>query len=51
MRVDWLDGGDNRRMKMAFDGEDVSIAISDGYDHLLTDTIYGKLQPANERHR
>ena len=51
MRVDWLDGGDNRRMKMAFDGEDVSIAISDGYDHLLTDTIYGKFQPANERHR
>lgn len=47
MRVDWLDGGDNRRMKLVLhDGNRVSVAISDGYDHLLTDTIHGTLTSA-----
>lgn len=44
MRVDWLDGGDNRRLWMTLDGDDVTVAISDGYDPKLTDTIPGKLQ-------
>ena len=44
MRVDWLDGGDNRRLWMTLDGDNVTVAISDGYDPKLTDTIPGKLQ-------
>ena len=44
MRLDWLDGGDNRRMWMTVDGDNVTVAISDGYDPKLTDTIHGKLQ-------
>ena len=45
MRVDWLDGGDNRRLQMAFDGDNVTIFANDNYDPLLTDTISGKLVP------
>jgi hypothetical protein len=44
MRVDWLDGGDNRRLWMTLDGDKVTVAISDGYDPKMTDTIPGKLQ-------
>ncbi len=44
MRVDWLDGGDNRRLWMTLDGERVTVAVSDGYDPKLTDTISGLLQ-------
>ena len=42
MRADWLDGGDNRRLWMALDGDGVTVAVSDGFDPLLTDTIHGK---------
>ena len=42
MRADWLDGGDNRRLWMTLDGDGVTVAVSDGFDPLLTDTIHGK---------
>ena len=42
MRVDWLDGGDNRRLKMVLDGDDVTIIANDNFDPLLTDTIRGR---------
>jgi hypothetical protein len=45
MRVDWLDGGDNRRLQMVFDGDNVTVFANDNYDPLLTDTIGGKLVP------
>ena len=46
MRLDWLDGGDNRRMKIAFDGENtVTVIANDNYDYLLTDTIRGRVLP------
>ena len=41
LRLDWLDGGDNRRLKMTFDGNDVTVFANDNYDPLLTDTIHG----------
>ena len=47
LRLDWLDGGDNRRMKMAFDGDDVTVIVNDNFDPLLTDTIHGKLEVRN----
>jgi len=50
MRLDWLDGGDNRRLKMTFDGDDVTVWAIDNFDALYTDTIHGKLQPAHERY-
>ena len=43
LRLDWLDGGDNRRLRMAFDGDQVTVFASDNFDPLLTDTIHGKL--------
>ena len=44
LRLDWLDGGDNRRLKMAFDGNDkVTVIANDNFDLLLTDTISGKI--------
>lgn len=43
LRLDWLDGGDNRRLKMVFDGSDVTVIANDNYDPLLTDTIKGTL--------
>ena len=42
-RLDWLDGGDNRRMKMVFDGDDVTVFACDNYDTELTDTIHGTI--------
>ena len=47
LRLDWLDGGDNRRLKMAFDGEDVTVIANDNFDPLLTDTIHGELGMRN----
>lgn len=43
LRLDWLDGGDNRRLRMAFDGDRVTILANDNYDPLITDTIHGQL--------
>lgn len=50
LRLDWLDGGDNRRMKIAFDSDSVTVFVIDNFDHLLTDTIRGKLEIRHERH-
>ena len=47
LRLDWLDGGDNRRLKMAFDGNNVTVMVNDNFDALLTDTIQGKLEVRN----
>jgi CubicO group peptidase (beta-lactamase class C family) len=47
LRLDWLDGGDNRRLRMAFDGDLVTVFASDNFDPLLTDTIQGKLEVRN----
>lgn len=44
LRLDWLDGGDNRRLKMAFDGNDVTVFANDNFDPLLTDTIRGRIR-------
>ena len=41
LRLDWLDGGDNRRLRMAFDGDKVIVFANDNYDPLITDTICG----------
>ncbi len=44
LRLDWLDGGDNRRLKMAFgSGNQITVIANDNYDPLLTDTIQGIL--------
>jgi hypothetical protein len=43
MRMDWLDGGDNRRMWMTVDGYDVTVIANDNFDPLLNDTIRGRL--------
>ena len=45
LRLDWLDGGDNRRMKIALAGDSTRVFITDNYDYLLTDTIIGTIQP------
>ena len=50
LRLDWLDGGDNRRLKIAFNGDDVTIFANDNYDPLINDTIHGKISPAQEGH-
>ena len=43
LRLDWIDGGDNRRVKMAFgDGNKVTVIANDNFDPLLTDTIAGE---------
>ena len=47
LRLDWLDGGDNRRLKIVFDGDDVTVFANDNYDPLITDTIHGKLEIRN----
>ena len=47
LRLDWLDGGDNRRLKMAFNGDKVIVFANDNYDPLITDTIHGKLEIRN----
>ena len=46
LRLDWIDGGDNRRLWMTFDDDDVTVIVNDNFDPLLTDTIAGKLLPA-----
>ena len=44
LRMDWLDGGDNRRLKIAFEGDDkVTVYANDNYDPLITDTIQGRV--------
>lgn len=43
LRLDWLDGGDNRRLKMAFDGNQVTVIANDNFDSLLNDTIRGRI--------
>lgn len=48
MRVDWLDGGDNRRLWMTVNGNEVTVIANDNYDPLLTDTIRGTLGIRNE---
>ena len=50
LRLDWLDGGDNRRLKILLDGEDVTVLVNDNFDPLITDTISGTLLPAYETH-
>ena len=47
LRLDWLDGGDNRRLKMAFDGDRVTVFANDNYDALIADTIQGKIEIRN----
>ena len=44
LRLDWLDGGDNRRLKMKFDGNNVTVIVNDNFDPLLTDTVQGKIR-------
>ena len=44
LRLDWIDGGDNRRLKMVFNGDNsVTVIANDNFDSLLTDTISGHL--------
>lgn len=50
LRLDWLDGGDNRRLKIIPDGDEVTVIANDNFDPLLTDTIHGSLLPAYETH-
>ena len=44
LRLDWLDGGDNRRLWMTLDGKEVTVIANDNYDPLLNDTIRGRLR-------
>jgi hypothetical protein len=42
LRMDWIDGGDNRRLKMVFnDDSSVTVIANDNFDPLLNDTILG----------
>lgn len=43
LRLDWIDGGDNRRLKIIPNGNQVTVIASDNFDPLLTDTIRGKV--------
>lgn len=43
MRADWLDGGDNRRLKIHPEGTHVTVIANESYDALLTDTIRGEI--------
>ena len=43
MRMDWLDGGDNRRLKIIPQGTHVTVIANDNFDPLLTDTITGEI--------
>ena len=43
MRVDWIDGGDNRRLKIHPEGSHITVIASDNFDPLLTDTIEGEM--------
>ena len=42
MRMDWLNGGDNRRLWITADGDEVTVYAIDNFDPLLTDTIRGR---------
>ena len=44
LRLDWLDGGDNRRLWMTLDGKDATIIANDNFDPLLNDTIHGEMR-------
>ena len=44
LRLDWLNGGDNRRLWLTVDGDSVTVIASDNFDPLLTDTIHGRIQ-------
>ena len=44
LRLDWLDGGDNRRLWMTLDDNEVTVIANDNYDPLLNDTIRGRLR-------
>lgn len=43
MRMDWLDGGDNRRLKIIPEGARITVIANDNFDPLLTDTIHGEI--------
>ena len=43
MRMDWLDGGDNRRLKIHPEGTHITVIANDNFDPLLTDTIRGEI--------
>ena len=43
MRMDWLDGGDNRRLKIHPEGYHITVIANDNFDPLLTDTIRGEI--------
>ena len=43
MRMDWLDGGDNRRMRIHPEGNRITVIVNDNFDPLLNDTIQGEL--------
>ena len=45
MRLEWIDGGDNRNLRMAMDGNRVTVFARDNTDLVLTDTIHGTIQP------
>ena len=49
MRVDWIDGGDNRRLRIIPNGNQVTVIASDNFDPLLTDTIVGELGVRSEK--
>lgn len=42
MRMDWLDGGDNRRLKIHPEGSHITLIVNDNFDPLLNDTIRDK---------
>ena len=44
MRLDWLDGGDNRRLRIIPHGDNVTVIANDNFDPLLTDTIKGEIR-------
>ena len=43
MRLDWIDGGDNRRLKIIPNDKQVTVIACDNFDPLLTDTIIGEI--------
>ncbi len=43
MRMDWLDGGDNRRLRIHPEGTHITVIANDNFDPLLTDTIRGEI--------
>jgi len=48
MRLDWIDGGDNRRLKIHPESDNTfTVIASDNFDPLLTDTIQAQLTTKN----